>query len=144
MSEDKFASPASIVRAVIDLAVESAMNPDLPPDVSAKRLRELYADPTRVTHPLKPDLSPLVHHEDFIRHAAAVAQGRPQPTSFRAVDILTHATSEPEVVVTEFKYEMTINAALLSMPCIWVTRVRNGRIIEARDYNGNPSPVTSR
>lgn len=26
-------------------------------------------------------------------------------------------------------------------PCIWVTRVREGRIVEARDYNGQSAPV---
>jgi hypothetical protein len=25
-------------------------------------------------------------------------------------------------------------------PCVWVTRVRDGRIVEARDYNGQPRP----
>jgi hypothetical protein len=29
----------------------------------------------------------------------------------------------------------------LVTPCIWVTRVRDGLIIEAHDYNGEPHPI---
>ncbi len=135
------AGPAVVVRAVIDLAIESIMSEDTDLDRLAERLAILYSEPTYVVHPLSPDLPPLVHLDDFRRHALVIRQRMSQPTSFRAVDITTHATTDPEVVVTEFRYEAIVNGATLIMPCIWVTRVRDGRIVEARDYNGAPHPA---
>jgi ketosteroid isomerase-like protein len=61
------------------------------------------------------------------RHAQAVRRpDMPQPDAFRAVGIVTHATTDPEVVVTEFRYENSVNGTTMVMPCIWVTRVRTG------------------
>ena len=134
-------SPAEVVRAVIDLAIQGTMGDEATRNGLAGRVTELYADPTYVRHPLRPDLPPLVHHEDFVRHAQAVRRpDMPQPDDFRAVDVVTHATTDPEVVVTEFRYESTVNGTAIIAPCIWVTRVRDGRIVEARDYNGDPHP----
>jgi ketosteroid isomerase-like protein len=133
-------SPSEVVRAVIDLATQGVIGDAATQSRLAGRLAELYADPTYVLHPLRPDLPPLVHHDDFRRHAEAIGQNRPRPEAFRAVDIVTHATTDPELVVTEFRYEMTVNGTTMIMPCIWVTRVRDGHIIEARDYNGDPHP----
>jgi hypothetical protein len=50
-------------------------------------------------------------------------------------------TTDPELVVTEFHYETIQNGTKMITPCVWVTRVREGRIIEARDYNGNAHPL---
>ena len=43
-------------------------------------------------------------------------------------------------MVTEFRYESTVNGTTMVTLCIWVTWVRDGRIVEARDYNGAPQP----
>jgi uncharacterized protein len=133
-------SPTEVVRAVIDLATQGIMGDDATVDRLGVRLAELYAEPTHVVHPLHPDLPPLTTLDDFRRHAAAIRQGMSRPDSHRAVDIVTHATTDPELVVTEFHYETVVNGVTLITPCIWVTRVRDGRIVEARDYNGNPRP----
>jgi uncharacterized protein len=134
-------SPADVVRAVIDLATEGLTGDEATQERLAGRLAELYADPTYVVHPLSPELPALVHQDDFRRHAAALRENAPRPDDFRAIDIVTHTTTDPEVVVTEFRYAMTVSGATMFMPCIWVTRVRDGRIVEARDYNGAPHPV---
>jgi ketosteroid isomerase-like protein len=45
-----------------------------------------------------------------------------------------HETADPEVVITEFRYEGTSEGRPFSWPSIFVTRVRDGVIVEARDY----------
>lgn len=129
-------SPADVVRAVIDGVCRVVMG-----DTSAMaRVGDLYAEPTHVLHPLRPEIPPLVTHEDFRRHAATIAERRGRPDSHRAVDIVVHTTTDPELVVTEFHYETVQDGTTMIMPCVWFTRVRDGRIVEARDYNGQPYP----
>lgn len=45
-----------------------------------------------------------------------------------------HGTADPEVVVFEFSYEGVVNGRAFSVLCIFVTRVRDGLIIESRGY----------
>jgi ketosteroid isomerase-like protein len=54
--------------------------------------------------------------------------------SLTAVDVRVHETADPEVVITEFRYEGTTEGRPFSWPSIFVTRVRDGVIVEARDY----------
>lgn len=137
-------TPAEVVRAVMDCASQMIMN-----DSAAERrliearLSELYAEPTYVLHPMHPEIPPLVTHHDFLRHSAVIAErlertGRPD--SHRAANVVIHATTDPELVVTEFHYETVQNGTTMITPCIWVTRVRDGHIVEARDYNGTAHP----
>jgi ketosteroid isomerase-like protein len=129
-------SPAEVVRAVQDCVSQAIMGDPS----AAARLFEFYAEPTYVLHPMRPDIPPLITRDDFRRHAAAIADGRGRPDSHRAVDVVIHATTDPEVVVTEFRYETIQNGTTMITPCVWVTRVRDGRIVEARDYNGDAHP----
>ncbi|MFG3020001.1 nuclear transport factor 2 family protein [Streptomyces sp. NPDC048254] len=53
----------------------------------------------------------------------------------RVVDVLVHETADPEVIVAEFAYEFTLpDDSTAKVPCVFVMRVRDGRIIESRDY----------
>lgn len=53
----------------------------------------------------------------------------------RVVDVLVHETADPEVIVAEFAYEFTLpDDSTTKVPCVFVMRVRNGQIIESRDY----------
>ncbi|WP_210745096.1 nuclear transport factor 2 family protein [Nocardia flavorosea] len=45
-----------------------------------------------------------------------------------------HETADPEVVVYEFSYVGSANGRPFSIPCIFVARVRDGLIVESRDY----------
>ena len=45
-----------------------------------------------------------------------------------------HRTEDPEVVITEFRYEGSAGGQPLSITNIFVTRVRDGLIVESRDY----------
>lgn len=53
----------------------------------------------------------------------------------QVVDVVVHETAEPEVVVAEFAYEFTLpDGSMPKVPCVFVLRVRDGQIIESRDY----------
>jgi ketosteroid isomerase-like protein len=128
-------SPEEVVRAVIDCVCRSSVG-----DTAALvDLGALYADPTYVLHPMRPELPAIRTRDHFRRHSAAVSrQATSAADARRPVDLMVHATLDPEVVITEFKYETIVGGQTLYTPCIWVTRVRDGRIVEARDYNGQP------
>jgi ketosteroid isomerase-like protein len=53
----------------------------------------------------------------------------------RVVDVVVHETADPEVIVAEFAYEFTSpDDSTAKVPCVFVMRVRDGQIIESRDY----------
>ena len=53
----------------------------------------------------------------------------------RVVDVVVHQTADPEVIVAEFGYEFTSpDDSATKVPCVFVMRVRDGQIIESRDY----------
>lgn len=128
-------SPAETVRAVMEQMTQLLLG-----EADLDRVADLYAEPTHVLHPLQPAIPPLITHDDVRRHATALVDGMDRPDSHRAVDAVIHTTNDPELVVTEFHYETVINGATLITPCVWITRVRDGRVVEARDYNGEPRP----
>lgn len=53
---------------------------------------------------------------------------------FRAQDVRVHRTVNPEVVVAEFTYGGTAPAGPLAVACVFVLHVRDGKIVESRDY----------
>jgi ketosteroid isomerase-like protein len=54
----------------------------------------------------------------------------------RPANITVHETTDPEVIVAEFEYQGTIadTGEPFAQPAIFVLRVRNGEIVESRDY----------
>jgi len=55
---------------------------------------------------------------------------------FQPVNIRVHQTADPEVIITEFEYagRNTENGREFVVPNIFVLRVRDGHIVESRDY----------
>jgi len=96
-------------------------------------LVELYAERTHITHPMTPDLPLLTSRAELREHFAAQFE-RAQGLRFRAENILIHQTADPEVIVAEFTYRGPGKVAPLVAPCIFVMRIRNGLIVESRDY----------
>jgi ketosteroid isomerase-like protein len=99
-------------------------------------LPELYAEETDVRHPMWPGgTPPLTSRDDLRRHFTAGA-----PTSevvrFRPEAIVVHETQDPEVIVAEFEYRGTVIATgePYAVPAVFVMRVRDGEIVESRDY----------
>jgi ketosteroid isomerase-like protein len=100
-----------------------------------EELPELYAEQTDVVHPLDPFDGPRLRTRDDLREHFGT--GAPTVPERRAVDIVVHETADPEVIVAEFAYEWMVDGEPFAggrVPCIFVMRVRDGLIVESRDY----------
>jgi ketosteroid isomerase-like protein len=101
----------------------------------ADRLASLYAEETFVVHPLAPfGLDPLTSRADLRRHFAGGPGRLAGIERFEAVARVVHRTDDPEVVIAEFHYVGTAEGRPFDVPCIFVLRVRDGEIVESRDY----------
>ncbi|GGK84190.1 nuclear transport factor 2 family protein [Mangrovihabitans endophyticus] len=99
-------------------------------------LAGLYAEQTHVTHPFHPlDPPPLRSRSELHEHFTA-----PGPVARtlrrKPVDITIHETADPEVIVAEFAYQGRVEETgeAFTVPCVFVMRIRDGLIIESRDY----------
>jgi uncharacterized protein len=99
------------------------------------QLADLYADEVLVEQPFG-GLAPTrlegkaAVHERF----TTAADGR---FDLRAVNVVIHQTTDPEVVVSEFDYEGRVIATgrTFTAANVQVLRVRDGRIVASRDYH---------
>jgi len=127
-------APADVVRAVA-AGVSRLVSGDLDAtqrEEQLDRLAALYGEATDVRHPFAPlGDNPRSSRAGIREHFAAA---RVPVESMTAVDVHVHETADPEVVITEFRYVGTTAGRPFSFPCIFVTRVRDGVIVEARDY----------
>jgi len=95
-------------------------------------LPELYAEETHVTHPFLPGAETLKSREDLREHFKFGEQGK---VRFQVQDLVIHETLDPEVVIGEFDYQGTAgDSAEFRLSNIFVLRVRDGLIVESRDY----------
>jgi uncharacterized protein len=101
----------------------------------ADKLAELYAQRTRVEHPMAPlGVAPLLTREDLRRHFAAGPPPTGNMQNCRAENVRIHHTTDPEVIVAEFSYAGTSSGVPFTYACVFVIRVRDGEIVESRDY----------
>ena len=97
-------------------------------------------------HPFAPlGDTPLRTRAELRRHFAGAPAGRVD--RFEPVGRV-HETADPEVVVFEFAYEGSAGGQPFTIPCVFVVRVRDGVIVESRDYThhrlGSPGWGTRR
>ncbi|GAB3946149.1 hypothetical protein GCM10029976_073210 [Kribbella albertanoniae] len=101
-------------------------------------LAELYAEQTDVRHPMHPERpEPLRSRDELRAHFGGGEDAQEDPVvRFEAVDVVVHRTEDPEVIVGEFAYLGTVAGSDESfrVPCVFVLRVRDGEIVESRDY----------
>lgn len=90
---------------------------------------DLYADDAFVTHPFHPTAPPLKGKDALRRH---FAQGGGE--GLRPQNVTLHECADPELVVAEFEYVGTAGRNPVLTTNIFVVRVRDGLIIESRDY----------
>ena len=103
-------------------------------DDQVDALSNLYAEDARVTHPFHPlDHSELRGRAALRQHFSAGA-GVPRNSQSSVDDLVIHETGDPEVVIGEFIYTGHFEGVPLNTRCIFVVRVRNGEIVESRDY----------
>lgn len=99
-------------------------------------LPDLYAEATDVRHPFWPGGTPALTSRDDLRRHFSAGAGTTAAVRFQPAGIVVHETTDPEVIVAEFEYRGTILATgePYAVPCIFVMRIRDGRIVESRDY----------
>jgi ketosteroid isomerase-like protein len=96
---------------------------------------KLYAEKTDISHPFDP-----LHGERLTSRAQLAEHFSRRPVrktlEARPSNIKVHETSDPEVIVAEFAYAGTNleTGKAFSYKCIFVMRVRDGEIVESRDY----------
>ncbi|WP_370943831.1 nuclear transport factor 2 family protein [Amycolatopsis sp. cg5] len=90
-------------------------------------LADLYAEETHVTHPFLPGAPTLKTRQDLREHFARVSE---RAMRLQARDLVTYQSTDPEVVIGEFVYQS--DSARTAN--IFVLRVRDGLIVESRDY----------
>jgi uncharacterized protein len=97
-------------------------------------LPDLYAEDAHVEHPFHPLAEPaLVGRSSLREHFNAAAEAPHLPRTVENIHV--HQTSDPEVIVAEFVYRFTkVDKATVDVPCVFILRVRDGEIVESRDY----------
>ncbi|MEU4407531.1 nuclear transport factor 2 family protein [Streptosporangium sp. NPDC023963] len=118
---------AGVSRLIADELTEHEREAEL------DHLTGLYAEQTDVRHPFAPlGDTPLRTRAELRRHfAGGPAQARAD--RFEPVGHV-HETADPEVVVFEFDYVGSFGGRPFAVPCTFVSRVRDGVIVESRDY----------
>jgi uncharacterized protein len=129
------ATPAEVVRAVA-AGVSRLVTGNLTGRELADQLDALagrYAEETDVRHPFAPlGDEPLRTRAQLREHFAR--NGRITGVERFEAQGQVHETADPEVVVFEFSYVGTVDGRPFAVPCVFVTRVRDGLIVESRDY----------
>jgi len=116
-------TPAGVVRALIEGMVAGQFE-DLP---------GFYASDTLVTHPFSVGAAALRSRDDVARHFASTAAAQARLPARELAELVIHETADPEVVIAEVTYLWRAPEPM-SVGCIFVVRVRNGQIVESRDY----------
>jgi ketosteroid isomerase-like protein len=100
------------------------------------RLHELYAADAVVEMPFAlPSPVRLRGREEIRRHFAMNGQAG---ISLRADAVRVHETADPEVVIAEFDYDgRAASGRTFRVSNIQVLRVRDGLIVETRDYHNH-------
>jgi ketosteroid isomerase-like protein len=130
-------TPEAVVRAVaagVSRLVAGRLSPS-EREAQLDALAELYAEETDVRHPFAPlGDTPLRSRAELREHFAGADGLIPPVERFEAVDPVVHTTSDPQVVVFEFAYAISVNGRDSRIQNIFVVRVRDGQIVESRDY----------
>lgn len=130
-------APADVVRAVAAGVGRLIAGRLTEPQRQAQldHLAGLYAEHTDVRHPFAPlGDTPLRTRAALRRHFAEGPGGTQGVERFEPTAGQVHQTADPEVVVFEFSYVGSAEGRRFALPCAFVTRVRDGVIVESRDY----------
>lgn len=116
-------APAEVFRQLVDGVVGRRWD----------ELPSLYAEDAVVVHPFSTDpaTARLAGRDAIREHFARAAE---MDVDFRAEDVVVHETTDPEVVIGEFTYRGSLGGKDITMPAIFVLRVRDGLIVSSRDY----------
>jgi ketosteroid isomerase-like protein/uncharacterized glyoxalase superfamily protein PhnB len=131
------AGAADVVRAVateVGRLIAGGLTPE-EQEEQLDRLAAFYAERTDVRHPMAPIVgSPLRTRAELREHFARAAAQLSGIERFETVDAVVHTTGDPEVVIFEFGYAISAGGHEFTVPNIYVVRVRDGQIVQSRDY----------
>jgi ketosteroid isomerase-like protein len=98
-------------------------------------LADLYAEDATVSHPLAADqTAPLQGRAALRAHFQRLAASGVRLT---VRDLVIHQSTDPEIVIADFTYDGADSDGIgFSMPACFIWRVRNGQVVEARDFLG--------
>jgi ketosteroid isomerase-like protein len=98
-----------------------------------EELPALYAEHAQVSLPQ--DYPPR-RLEGRAAIAAHFQRGKRLPLALAARDVVVHETADPEVIVAEYEYlgRATTTGRSFQLPVVLVMRVRDGQIVQSRDY----------
>ena len=109
--------------------------------ISAARfddLADLYSEEAVVEHPFNPP------SERWLRGRAALARRFARLAALgldmRVEDLLMHSTADPQTVISEFTYRGRAGDRPVYRRNVFVTTVRDGRIVRSRDYQAEVDP----
>ncbi|HEV7974288.1 nuclear transport factor 2 family protein [Amycolatopsis sp.] len=150
-------SLAPLAEAVENTIPELAPLPERPPSTAAPdsprgvferlvygvsdgkwdELPELYAPETQVSHPFLPNSATMKTRQELRDHFALAGELSIQ---LQARDLVVYESTDPEVVIGEFDYQGTTETGRpFRVSNIFVLRVRDGLIVESRDYGDHLS-----
>lgn len=98
-------------------------------------LADLYAEDCVIDLPFAlPEPLRLAGREAVHQHFQSVSKG---PVTIKVGNVVTHQTTDPEVIVAEFDYEghVSTNGRTFNVANIQVFCVRDGLIAWSRDYH---------
>ncbi|HEX3790527.1 MAG TPA: nuclear transport factor 2 family protein [Pseudonocardiaceae bacterium] len=92
----------------------------------------LYAEDVVVEQPFATPPMRIAGRESLRAHFSAVP-----PITMSAHDVMIHRTADPEVIVAEWAYDIVATGTdrTVSTRNVIVMRVRDGQIVESRDYH---------
>jgi uncharacterized protein len=103
-----------------------------------EELDQLYAEDAVVNYPFALPGGParLAGRPAIRRYFAAVARS---PLELRAQNVVVHETTDPEVIIAEWDYDVSVTTTGSSFRVanIQVSRVRDGQIVTSRDYHNH-------
>lgn len=103
--------------------------------ISEERWAELpglYAEDTVVELPFSPERTVMHGRDELAEHFAGAAD---RPLRVRAKNLVVHETTDPEVVVVEYDYDVDAQGRTGTVGNVVVIRVREGHIVSSRDYH---------
>ena len=95
-------------------------------------LPDLYAEDTVVELPFSPEQTVLRGRGALATHFAGAGD---RPLRVNAKNVVVHETTDREVVVVEYDYDVDAHGRTGTVANVLVLRVRDGRIVTSRDYH---------
>ncbi|WP_413105471.1 nuclear transport factor 2 family protein [Streptomyces sp. Inha503] len=117
-------------RAVFEKLLAGMVNRDF------DNLRRLYAPDIVLEHPFAVPEPTVTRGQEGLRQ---LVDGLREWFQMTAKNVVVHETADPEVIVAEWDYETLVPGTdeRFTTANVIVMRVRDGRIVESRDYHNH-------